>query len=301
MGKDLDSQWVHLLARNRRNINGSTLSKASPYTGDRKHARSHSSATSYFALLSASGHGSNAGRTFANHQKHGNVPGITIRDMDSSWVAWFTERWQERQLVDDMPVKTMQEQGEQPFLDIPETLPHPETRRMQMQRNNLTQDQEDLLGFNHTTPPTSAISSSSAGTASPLPSPPNAQLDIDIDGLDTFNELLSNFCTATSLPPIPALANRSSAGVPTTVLDDGDFTWLEEQPNTFPIHMSDESGVSSPVSKRSREEYHGDYTTDGQHQREIVTSKKQKVLHPKTDWFDLPSPDVFGVSRSVYG
>ncbi|KAL8934749.1 MAG: hypothetical protein Q9216_005753 [Gyalolechia sp. 2 TL-2023] len=332
MGKDLDSQWVHLLALNRRNINGSTLSKPPPKTGDRKHARSRSSATSYFALLSASEHGTGAGRTVASNQKHSTVPGMTTRDMDSSWVAWFTERWQQRQLVDDIPAGStlLQEQAEQPFLDLSQkSLPHPETRQPQVQRYNLPhhqQDQEDTRGFNHTTPETSAISSNSAGTTSPLPSPSNPQLDVDIDGLDTFTELLSNFCTASPFHPIPALANGSSssssagagqgpgAGGPTTaaVLDDGsEFTWLEEQPhNPFSgMHMSDESGLSSPASKRGREEYHhGDFTVDGgggggqHHQLDNVVNKKQKVLHhPTSDWFDVPSPDAFGVSRSVFG
>ncbi|KAI4184464.1 MAG: hypothetical protein L6R41_004709, partial [Letrouitia leprolyta] len=271
MGKDLDSQWVHLLAVNRRNINGPSLSRASQNTSERKqHARSRSSATSYFALLSAGEHGSSAGRSSLYTQKASNIPSMTTRDMDSSWVAWFTERWQQRQLVDDtiggrtFPDRTIYTSSE---LAVPksQTLSHPVTRQQQqqqqqqlMQQNNhpTQQDQEDALLFNHTTPATSEISS--AGTTSPVPSPHMTNLDLDMDNLDTF---LSTFCTASSFPAVPALTNPSSTSTsiqqrsslpPSTNLDNGDFTWLEDQPqqpHTFPLPMSgggrEESGVSS--------------------------------------------------------
>lgn len=248
MGKDLDTQWVHLLAVNRSNINGFTLPKASSHSNDRKrHVRSRSSVTNYFALLSASEHGSNAGRSPAYNQKASIVPSMTTRDMDSSWVAWFTERWQQRQLVDDIPGggRTFSDHtsSELPFpknRTLPHhSQPHPESQQQnqqqqqqQIQRHN-NQDQDDSLLFNHhNTPPTTAISS--ARTTSPVPT----NLDLDIENLDTF---LSNFCTGSSFPPVPALTHNSSSAstsnnsnsIPhqpstTNLVDDGAFTWLED-------------------------------------------------------------------------
>ncbi|KAL9026114.1 MAG: hypothetical protein Q9196_005169, partial [Gyalolechia fulgens] len=97
---------------------------------------------------------------------------MTTAAMDSSWIACFTERWQQHRLVDNMPEgDTLQQQAhasEQPLLDRGKTLSHPETVQLQMQTHNPPrQDQENsALVSNHTARTTSAISPSAADTTS---------------------------------------------------------------------------------------------------------------------------------------
>ena len=302
MGRDPDSKWVHWLALSRLNNTGSifgtlssssfpsSLSKASSNIGDSTSLRSRSSATSYFALLSANEDGSNDGRSFANHRYHGHVSSLITRNIDSSCVAWFTERGHQRQLA-DMPDKMRQEKAhcsEQSFLDINKTLSSSETWPLQMQKNSLPQDRENAAVSN-TAVTTASPASSSVGTTSPLPSPSNNLWDSDIDSLGTFDELLSGFCSALPFDSTNTQANGAAGPCATAGLDDGDLTWLEEQ-LAFPLNTSDELGKSSPASKRSREVYPGDYTNDGQPHRENITNKKQKTLHPWTNRLDTSSP-----------
>lgn len=304
MGRDPDSKWVHWLALSRRNNPGSmsgTLSsssspsspsKASSKISDGKPLRSRSSATSYFALLSANGDGSNDGRSFANHKQYGNVSGLTTRDMDSSWVASFTEHWHQRQCA-DMPEKMVQEKAhslEQPFLNINKTLSPSETQQLQMQTNSLPQDPENgVVSNTATTASTAPAVSSSVGITSPLPSPLNNLLDSDIDSLGTFTEFLSSFYCALPFDATDTQANGAAAPCATAGLDYGDLTWLEEQ-HAYPLNTSDVLGGSSPTSKRSREGYPGDYTNDGQTHLENVTNKKQKTFHPWTNRLETSSP-----------
>ncbi|KAL8835900.1 MAG: hypothetical protein Q9170_003127 [Blastenia crenularia] len=289
MGRDLDSQWVNLLALNRRSNPPAVKPKPSPNIADSKHLRSRSSATNYFALLSASEDGSNGSRSLANPKNHGNVPTSAMRDMDSSWVAWFTERWQERQLG-DLPDGMMQEQAhaseQQPFLDINKTLAPSEPQQMQMHKYSLPQDLEDTMTFNNTVTPTPSAISSSGGTTSSIPSPSNNLCDFDIDSLDTFTELLSNFCTASPFDPTTTQADGTAGTGVTAGLSDEDFTWLEGQ-QPHPPTMNDESGKSSPSSKRNRDEYAGDHMNDGQAQLGVLTNKKQRMLCPGTNCFDM--------------
>ena len=302
MGRDPDSKWVHWLALSRRNNPDSTsstlssspssssLSKASSNIGDSRPLRSRSSATSYFALLSASEDGSNEGRSFAKHKQHGNVSGLTTRGMDSSWVAWFTERWHQHQLA-EMPDKMMQEQAhssEQSFLNINKTLSPSESQQLQMQRNSLPQDPENAAVFNTATTTASAVASSVGGT-SPLSSPLNDLLDSDIDSLGTLTELRSSFYSALPFDSTNTQANRAAEPGATAGFDDGDLTWLEEQ-HAFPLSIGDESGQSSPRSKRSREGYPGDYTNDGRTHRENITNKKQKIFHSWPNRLETSSP-----------
>ena len=220
--------------------------------------------------------------------------------MDSSWVAWAAERWQQRQPA-DTPGNIMQEcaySSEQSFLDINQTLPPSET--LQMQKYSLPRDPENVV-VSPTATTTTSVVSGSVGTTSPVPSPLNNLLDPDIDSLGTFTELLSNFYSALPFDPTSAPANTSARPcVTTTGLDDGSFTWLEEQ-HPFALHTSDESGQSSPTGKRGREGcYPGcEYPHDGHGHLESIANKKQKTFPP---WNDRPetSSQTFssGVSRS---
>lgn len=115
MGRDPDSKWAHWLVLSRRDRPGSMLgtfslncfpsspSKPSSNVGDSKPLLSRSNGTSYFALLSTNEHGSTDRRSSVNYKQHGNVSGLTTRDVDfRGWVAWFTERWRQRQFA-EMP------------------------------------------------------------------------------------------------------------------------------------------------------------------------------------------------------
>ena len=310
MGRDPDSKWVHWLALSRRNTPGSmldtlssnsfpsSLSKASSNIGDSRPLRSRSSATSYFDLLSANEDGSIDSRPFANHKQHGNASGLTTRNMDSSWVAWFTERWHQRQLA-NMPDEVMQgktHSSEQSSLNINKALSPSETQQLQMQKTGLPRDPENAVVSNITTTTTASAIPNSMEATCPLASPSNNLLDSDIDSLDTFTELLSNFCSALPFDPANTQANEAAELCATAGLDDGDLTWLEEQ-HAFPLSISDESGKSSPTSKRSREEYPGEYTNDVQSHLENTTNKKQRIFHPWTNRLETSSPFPSSVLR----
>ncbi|MCJ1387244.1 hypothetical protein MMC18_000084 [Xylographa bjoerkii] len=279
----------------------SSPSRPSSYIGDSRPLRSRSSATSYFALLSANEDGSNDGESFANHKPRGSTSGLTPRDMQSSWVAWFTERWHKHQLA-DMPDNMVQEKApgtEQSFLNINKTLTTSEAQQLQMQKHYLPRDPEYAVVSNPATTTTASTVVSSVGTTSPLPSPSDNLLDFDVDSLDTFSELLSNFCSTLPFDATKTQAHGAAGPCGTTGLNDGDFTCLEEQ-HTFPLHMSDESGNTSPTSKRSREGYPGDYTNDDQAQLENITnitSKKQKTLHSWNHHPETLSPFSSNVLR----
>ena len=281
MGRDTDSKWVEWLALSRRNSPGSTFG-ASPSipspSSPSKASSTRSSATSYFALLSANEDGSNDGRSSsANHKQNGNISGSTTRDMDSSWVAWFTERGHQCQLVDMPEIRREKSHGsDRSFLNMNKTLSPTETQQPQMQRYSLPQDPET----SNTATTTASAVSISVGTTTPLPSPLDNHWDSNIDSLDT--ELLSTFWSPLPFDPTNTQANEAAGPCATAGLDDGDFTWLDEQ-HAFPFHLSEESGKSSAGSKRSREEYSGDYTNDGQTHLESITNKKQRICHPWTN------------------
>ena len=288
MGRDTDSKWVEWLASSRRNSPGSACgaSSISSPSSPSKASSTRSSATSYFALLSANEDGSNDGRSsFANHKQHCNISGSTTRGMDSSWVAWFTEHGHQGRFT-DMPDQIMREKGhgsERSFLNINKTLSPTETQQLQMQRYSLPQDPE----ISNTATTTASAVSVSMGTTSPLPSPSDNLWDSNIDGLGT--DLLSTFWSALPFDPTNTQADEAAGPCATAGLDDGDFSWLEEQ-HAFPFNRSEESGKSSPGSKRSREEYPGDYTDHGRTQLETIANKKQRIYHPWTNPLEKSSP-----------
>ncbi|KAL8719383.1 MAG: hypothetical protein Q9225_003613 [Loekoesia sp. 1 TL-2023] len=253
--------------------------------------RSRSSATNYFTLLSASEDGSNDGRSFANHRKPSNISGLTTRDMNSSWAAWSTERWHQRQLA-NMPDRTLQEEAhtsEHPFHNVNKTLSPSESQQLQIQRLSLPQDPGNALISNTATTTASAVPSS-VGTISPWPSPSNNISDSDTDGLDAFNELLSGFCSTLPFDQTNTQVNGAAAPSTTTGLD-GDFAWLDEQ-RAFPLDINTDSGISSPGSKRSRDDYTSDHTAEGQTHLENI-NKKPKTSHPWYECLEPPSPILF--------
>ena len=283
MERDPNSKWVHWLAHSRRSGIDSTLDtmssnslpsslfQSSSNAGDCKLLPSRSITTSYFALLSANEHGFGDGRLCANRDKqHGNNPRLTARDVDSSWVAWFAERWHQRQPADisDGIVQEKAHSPEQPFRNINKTLSSPTEIRKLKPQNNLSPGPENSV-ISDTDTATSAVPSSE-GAINPLPSPLINLWDFDIDSLST--EFLPDFDSfgSTNTP-----ANGACA---TAMPNDGDLTWLEE-PHAFPFNISDESKGTSHTSKRIREEYPGDYTTEGQAGLEYNANKKQRILY----------------------
>ena len=284
MGRDPNSKWMHWLAHSRRsgiestldtmssNSLPSSLFHSSSNAGDCKVLPSRSITTSYFALLSANEHGFGDGRLGANRDKHhGHNPRVTARDVDSSWVAWFAERWHQRQPA-DISDEIFQEEAhssEQPFRNINKTLlSPPETQKLKPQ-NKLSLGSENAVLSDTATSPTSAIPSSE-GPINPLPSPLINLWDFDIDSLST--EFLPDF---DSFGSINTPANGACA---TATPNDEDLTWLEE-PHAFAFSISDESKRASPTSKRIREEYPGDYTIEGQIGLEDNTNKKQRMWY----------------------
>lgn len=290
MGRDPDSKWARWLALSRQDGPGSTfdtcsssspasLSSASPNIGNNKPLRPRSSATSYFALLSTNKNGSIDGRSFANNKQHGNVSGLMSRNMDSSWVAWFTERWQQGQLADacDRVIQEKAHSSDQSPLDSNKTQLSFENQRLPTQKNSIAQDPEK--GAVSNTPLTTAsVISSSAGISSTWPSPSSNFLNADIDSLDAFTELLPNFDSTFPFDPTNAQANGAEGSNDMTEFDDADLVWLEEQ-HEFPPNISDESRIQSPSNKRGREGYHGNYTNDYQNQLIDLTNKRQKIFH----------------------
>ena len=132
---------------------------------------------------------------------------------------------------------------------------------------------------------------SSAAFADPLPSSSLSNfLEPDIESLGNFNELLSDFSSA--LPFDLALTQSDPASglyAPTGAFDDADLTWLEEQ-HAHPTDTNDESGKSTPASKRSREEYPGEFIPEGLSQLDDIASKKQKVFHPWVNGIETSPP-----------
>ena len=284
MGRDPISKWVHWLAHSRRSGIDSTLDtmssnplpsslfQSSPNAGDCKLLPSRSITTSYFALLSANEHGFGDGRLCANRDRqHGNNQRLTARDVDSSWVACFAERWHQRKPA-DMSDETVQEKAhspEQSFRNGKKTLLSPtETQRLKPQ-SNASPGPENAVISDTVSSPSPAVPSSQ-GPVNPLPSSLFNLWDFDIDSLST--EFLPDF---DSLGSTNTPANGACA---TAMPNDGNLTWLEE-PHAFPFNISDESKRASSTSKRIHEEYPGDYTTEGQTGLECNANKRQRILY----------------------
>ena len=286
MGRDPISKWVHWLAHSRRSGIGSTLDTMSSNSlpsslfqscsnaADCKLLPSRSITTSYFALLSANEHGLGDGRLGADRDRqHGRNQRLTARDVDSSWVACFAERWHQRQPADvsDETVREKAHSPEQPVRNGKKTLLSPtETQRLKPQ-NNLSPGPENAV-ISDTDTATSPMPDdpSSEGPVNPLPSSLFNLWDFDIDSLSP--ELLPDFDSfgSTNTP-----ANGAYA---TAMPNDGDLTWLEE-PHAFPFNKSDESKRASSTSRRIHEEYPGDYTYEGQTGLECNANKRQRILY----------------------
>lgn len=309
-GRDPNSQWVHWLASSRLNSprskcgtlssspSSSSRSRASSQIGDSKHLASCSSATSYFALLSANEDGCHDGRPSANPKQNGNTSGLNMQDTDSSWVAWFNECWDQQRLP-DIPDKTVQEgapPSEQCFLDLSKTMSPSEIQQLQMQRHSLPQDSHNALVSNTTTANSSAVRSPvGTTTTSPWASPSTQFWDSDIDCLDNLTESLLNFSSTSPFDPISTPANGVAEPCATAGLD-GDFAWLGEQ-DAFPLNLNDELGKSSPSSKRGREAYSPDCTNDCHTHLDDIASKKQKTFHQWAKHFETSSQFPYGVFR----
>ena len=293
-GRNPDSKWVHWLTSSRRNSprarRGTLSSSASPASrsrasstiSDNRHIRSRSSATSYFALLSANEDACHDCKPYSNPKQNSHGLGLTAQDMDSSWLSWFNDRWDQRQLP-DMPDKMVQDQS---FLNHNKTSSPSEIQPPHMQQFCLPQDSA-VSG----TAATSTVPSS-VGTTSPWLSPSNVPLELDIDSLDNLNELLSNTTSTIPYDPTISQANGAAGTYATAGGLDGDFTWLDEQ-QAFPLNIKDEPGrATSPSSvKRGCEDFLGDFLDDGaQTHVDDITNKKQKTFHSWANHLETSSP-----------
>ena len=299
MGRDPSSKWVHWLAHSRRSGIDSTLDttssnslpsslfQSSSNAGDCNLLPSRSITTSYFALLSANEHGFGDSRLYANRDKqHGNNPRLTTRDVDSSWVAWFAERWHQRQPADisDEIVQEKAHSPEQSFRNINKILSLPKETQKLNPQNNLSPGPENAVisEIDSATSPTSAVPDSE-GPINPLPSPLINLWDFDIDSLSTeflpdFDSFGSNNTPASDFDSFGSTNTPANGAYATAMPDDEDLTWLEE-PHAFFFNISDELKRANPTTKRMREEYPGDYTVEGHTGLEYNANKKQRILY----------------------
>ena len=292
MGRDPNFKWVHWLALSRRNGPGSMSTEASspdpfppacfqpsPYVGDSKSLRS--STTGYFALLSAGEKSSNDDATIFACRKHqGSVPSWSTRDMDSSWVAWFTGRCHQRQLP-DIYHEPLQEEARNSYQSFPNVNNTPLP-------TDVSQDPGTIATM------TAPAVSSSEGMTSPLRSPLSSLWDMDIDSLST--EFLPDLCSASPFDLTDIQAYGAERPCATAWPDGGDFAWLEEQ-QALPLNLDDEPGNSGSASKRTREEYSGDYANDDQSPLKSIMNKKQRIIHPQTSRLESSSPYSSNMSR----
>lgn len=291
MRRDPDSKWVQL-ARTRRNNPGlmsgnstptSTLSTSAssrsitpPNIKDAGHLRSRSSATSYFALLSAAEDANRDGRSHPNQKQHHGRP--SSRHMDSLWASWYNcNQRPSTNLSDDMILETPSS-STQPFVNFNHSRAPSETPSLQMSENTIG---TTTASSTSSTNPPSTISTSVRAT-SPLQSSPVAFLDANIDGLNTFPEFSSTF-------PFDLNDSTTNATFDPAELDAGLLTWLDQQP-PLPFGPNDETNTSSPTSKRGLETYPQDSAKAGTISLDHETAKKQKIFHSWTEGVETSLP-----------
>ena len=328
VGRDPDSKWVQWLARSRQmnrnpafDTSSSSPTSSAPFRAsanisDSKPLHSCSSATSYFALLSANEDGSIESRASGYHKQHGSFSDLTKRDMDSPWVAWFTERSRQRQRV-DMPDRMRQEGSrgsEQSFLDnnkvfspstasqlpTPKNTPSPGSHIATISAGGAGGGGNNS-SYNNTTTTTTTTSRpaipSLTETNSTWLSPLSNFLDSDIDNLDTFTDLFPDFGSTIPFDSYnDAQANESTAPYAITGLDEGeDLAWLEDpQQLAFSHNIDAESEKPKPnPSKRTRAEqdpsdYFYSYPNDAAAATHICleeepTNKHRKIFHSRAN------------------
>ena len=289
MEQDPDAKWARWLVESRRNgptspFGASTDSHRSSLGGspglDSHGLCTSSSATRYFALLSAHEDGYGDGRSFASHKSPAKACSPTTRDMDASWVAWFTKEWQERQPVfapgerlegdahdpTEPPTDTATAapafmEDHQPLITITACLQRPENATV----SNTIND-------------TAAGASSSVGTADPTPPSMNNLFDCGpIDTMSSFAEILSQ--SGSTMPfELASTQTHGAAGPPVTVgLGEGDYIWFNAQ-NPFSSDVIAGTGMPSSSGKRSREVYSDEYAHDGQiHPRNVPIKKPRNI------------------------
>ncbi|EAW12214.1 uncharacterized protein ACLA_061760 [Aspergillus clavatus NRRL 1] len=262
MGRDPDSRWVQWLALTRRNnptsLSGTVSSCSSTSSlpinssnlSDSGRLRSRSSATSYFALLSAAD--AQDARAQHHHAHKHSGSGTGPRYMDSSWVAWFNERGQRQDMTDE-PLHTTH-----PFHAGSNT--YPESSLQMQAQSYLPETTTGLPPSAFLNPTTTPSAVSSICTATPFPSPlAGGVMDTDMDALQR---------QFADYPPFPV---NFTDGVPPfdpAELDAGLLTWLDEQ---HAFAFSVEEPAACP-GKRSLEGFPADVAVDH-------TGKKQKVYH----------------------
>ncbi|KAH1976460.1 hypothetical protein KXV64_006642 [Aspergillus fumigatus] len=266
MGRDPDARWVQWLALTRRNnhapLSGAMSPSSSPSLpmassnlnySSRVHSRS--SATSYFALMSAAkdGHQHQYQREEDRKQHYYNGSGTpTRRHMDSSWVAWLNEHGHQRCQGGRCPSETPG-QLQQPQTCLPDSIVMPSSFL-------------DTPPFTTNTPP-SMISSS----ATELPSPLAPLTDAEIDAMSQqFPDFADRF------PAEFSDATTAMGPFDPAELDAGLLTWLDEQ-HSFAFHQGEDVAVSPSKRSLTLETYPREMSADGTRREGGI--KKQKVYH----------------------
>ncbi|RHZ52821.1 uncharacterized protein CDV56_101647 [Aspergillus thermomutatus] len=263
MGRDPDARWVQWLALTRRNNPASLSGAISPTSStsslpmacsnlnESGRVRSRSSATSYFALLSAAAdahqhqHQHQHQRQDGRKQHYSGSGTPTARHMDSSWVAWLNEHGHQRQ---GGPVGQSQTQTSLPDSTV------------------LSGSFLNTSAFTTPTPP-SMVSSA----ATPFPSPLAPLTDADLDALSQqFPDFPDGF------PLGFADATTEMGPFDPAELDAGLLTWLDEQ-HAFAFHLSEDVPVSPSKRGLSLDGYPGELSAEGTAWEGGI--KKQKVYH----------------------
>ncbi|GFF49075.1 hypothetical protein IFM51744_06990 [Aspergillus udagawae] len=243
MGRDPNSRWVQWLALTRRNnpacLSGavssptsstSSLPMACSNLGDSGRVRSRSSATSYFALLSAA---ADAHQRQDGRKQHYSGSGTsTAGHMDSSWVAWLNER-------------SLQLQGGGPVGDPMQSMPctghyaskppvqspccFPDSTAMPSSPFHIS-------AFTTPTPP-----SMDSGAETPFPSPLAPLTDADLDAL---SQQFPDFPdTPDGFPVCFTDSVAETDPFDPAELGAGLLTWLDEQ-HAFAFDLGEDAPVS---------------------------------------------------------
>ena len=291
VARDSDARWVQWLTHSRRynpktsydtvssSSSSSSSSKASSTTGGGKYVRSCSSATSYFATLSANESQYKGGASSPIQSHHSNVSGLMRPDLDTSWVTYSQKHRHTLRLVDtpDRSTQAGSHDLERQTLYAPRTLTPVEDHQHYM-TISLPQQQPAITSTPNPGTTTSSAVSSSVGTTSPMPFSLGNIVEPDVESLNTLSDLLPNMDSAWPFDLSNLLPETAAEPYATVGFDGGDLTWLEQQP-AFPLSIDESSAISSP-SKRDHEEYSGDLSSIEHPRAEESAQKKRKVSQP---------------------
>ncbi|EAW25554.1 uncharacterized protein NFIA_043730 [Aspergillus fischeri NRRL 181] len=282
LGRDPDARWVQWLALTRRNNHAPLSGAMSPSSSTSlpmacsnlnysSRVRSRSSATSYFALLSAAEDGHQHQREDGPKQHYNGSGTPTRRHMDSSWVAWLNERGHQRRQGGLVGDSTQSANSTGKYSS--DQSRSPSETPVQLQPQTCLPDSTvvpssflNTSAFTTNTVP-SMISSAATEFPSPLEPLPDAEIDV----------LSQQF---------PDFADRFPAGFPDATvamgpfdpaeLDAGLLTWLDEQ-HAFAFNLGEDGPVSPSKRGLTLEAYPREMSAEGMRREGGI--KKQKLYH----------------------